>query len=54
VNIFTNITSIERGRKYMVEDKICSRFIGYFHTFDEKLREASLKIVRNCSFEWED
>lgn len=54
VSIFTNLTASERGRKFMVEDHICSRFAAHFHAFDEKLREASLKIVRNCAFEWED
>lgn len=53
VGIFVNLSAIERGRRFLVEDSICIRFIQYLSSFNEKLREASLKIMRNCAFEWE-
>lgn len=37
-----------------MEDKVYIRFIPYIVSFDEKLREATLKVLRNCVFEWED
>jgi hypothetical protein len=52
--IFVNLSTIERGRKFLVEDKVYARFVPYIISFDEKLREATLKVLRNCAFEWED
>jgi hypothetical protein len=52
--IFVNLASLERGRKFMVEDKVYRRFVPFLVSFEEKLREATLKVLRNCAFEWED
>lgn len=38
----------------MTEDKVYKRFIPFIVSFDSKLRESTLKILRNCAFEWED
>lgn len=52
--ILVNLASIERGRKFMTEDKVYKRFVPFVVSFDSKLRESALKILRNCAFEWED
>lgn len=53
MGVFVNVSSVERGRHFLVEELICIRFIQYISANDEKLREAALKILRNCAFEWE-
>jgi hypothetical protein len=50
VGVFVNISAVERGRRFLVEEGVYVRFIRYLVEFDEKLREASLKIMRNCAF----
>ena len=52
VGIFVNVSAIERGRKFLVEEGMGIRFVQYLTSPDERLREASLKITRNCVFEW--
>ena len=53
VGVFVNVAAIERGRRFLVEEGMGVRFVKFVNSFDGKLREASLKIVRNCAFEWE-
>lgn len=36
----------------MIEDKVYKRFISLVVSFDFKIREAALRILRNCAFEW--
>ena len=52
VGIFVNVSAIERGRKFLVEEGMGVRFVQYINSADERLREACLKITRNCTFEW--
>ena len=51
--IFVNVSSFERGRRFLVEEGMGIRFVQFINSMDEKEREASLKLVRNCAFEWE-
>jgi hypothetical protein len=50
--IFVNLSTFEKGRKYLVQEKVYARFVPFIVSFDEKLREATLKVLRNCAFEW--
>ena len=52
VGVFVNVSAIERGRRFLVEEAFVMRFVPYLMNFNEKLREGTLKIVRNCAFEW--
>ena len=53
MGVFVNLSASERGRRFLVEEGVWVRFVGFVVEFEERLREASLKILRNCAFEWE-
>lgn len=54
ISIFVNMSSVERGRRYLIEEGLYKRFVPFLNAPSEKVREGTLKITRNCAFEWED